>query len=269
MASDPGNGGSFFSRLETAHKLVALVSAVLAVWVTYLSIRTGQNQAQLNELEQRLESVKQERVWAKELYTSFDQIVSNEAEEQARIDRLAGLLALSQLTEHEDLRKQWVTLISEQARRYAEQRNRETQVEPDTRSEARDQAQLAQYEQLQKAANIAAVQIGPSWSNYDFDVFACPGKANHAIASRVLAQKRVDAQASGSWRLRAISPRSPLVQDKRPFAIVYDFEDELPLARNLVNLMGDKGEFQDQPFRLLRSVEKGTRWYVSVFVCGA
>jgi hypothetical protein len=246
-------GGSLLSRLDTFQKLVAIAGAIITGWGAYVTIHLG-------NIDSKLTNLKEERVWAKELYSQFDAIVSKEADEQARIDRLAGLLALSELSDEKQFRAQWGTLIRKQASRY-ESALLSRAPSPEVT------AQLQQYRALRQDAAASVVQANPVFSNYDFDIFWCPGEANRAAAQEIANLKKQDPSASGNWRLRPVKGGGSWIADKKPFSIVWDYEDEKPIAEALGDKIDGLKLIQGTALRRLRSTTLGTRWYLSVFVC--
>ncbi len=252
------------SRLDAFQKWVALGGALITAWGAYVTIQTTRNANDLRQIETRLTTLKEERLWAKELYSQFDAIVSIKADEQARIDRLAGLLALTELTDQSDLKAQWALLIKQQAGRYAAALS--AQASPGNAAVAE---QLQQYRQLQQDATATVRQAKPSWSNYDFDIFWCPGPANQAAAQAIVRLAGEDPDAKGSWRLKALRGDEPIIGNKRPLSIVWDHDDELPYAQALERRLKalDLPQLRGTDLRLLRASPKETRWYLSVFVC--
>jgi hypothetical protein len=158
MASDETSAGAARAanfKLGDLQQVVAVVAAILGVFATYQSTR---NSGRLGEIESRLSTQREERNWAKELYTQFDAIVSKDADEEARVDRLAGLLALTELTDQPRVKSQLKRLISQQAARYeAALAAKSSPENPKTA------VQLAQYVQLQATAgatNSRSVGVG-------------------------------------------------------------------------------------------------------------
>lgn len=264
-AAPPGSGGrSILPKLDSFQKVVALGGAIVTVWGAVVTVTTTRNASKLKEIESRLTTLKEERSWAKELYSQFDAIVSKEASEQARIDRLAGLLALADLSDQPELKEQWARLIREQVSRY--------QASLQAKSPAPNPqvaAQLQQYQQLREDAAAAVVEANPRYSNYDFDIFWCPGDDNRSVAEAIAALKKEDPDASGNWRLRAVSGREAWVSDKQSYSIVWDYEDERPIANALAARLQKLAPPQMAGVRLwrLQSTNPSTRWYLSVFVC--
>jgi hypothetical protein len=256
--------GSPLSRLDRFQKWVALGGAVITAWGAYVTVQTSRNANDLRQIEAKLTTLKEERLWAKELYSQFDAIVSGKADEQARIDRLAGLLALTELTDQRDLKAQWALLIKQQAGRYAAALTAHSAP-----GNAAIAEQIQQYRQLQQDATATVRQAKPSWSNYDFDIFWCPGAANQAAAEGIARLAKEDPNAKGNWRLKPLRGDEPVIGNKRPLSIIWDHDDELPyaqmLARRLKEL--DIAQLRGADLRLLRSSPQETRWYLSVFVC--
>lgn len=259
-----GAKGSMLSRLDTFQKWVALGGALITAWGAYVTIQTTRNANDLRQIETKLTTLREERLWAKELYAQFDAIVSNKADEQARIDRLAGLLALTELTDQRDLKAQWALLIKQQAGRYAAALSAQSPQETAAVAE-----QLQQYRQLQQDATATVQQAKPSWSNYDFDIFWCPGAANQAAAQAIARLAKEDPNAKGNWRLKPLRGNEPIIGNKRPLSIIWDHDDELPYAQTLARRLKELGipQLRGTELRLLRSSPRQTRWYLSVFVC--
>lgn len=148
------SGTGFLSRIAGFQKIIALVAAILGIYATFQSTR---NSTRLGDIETRLASLKEERIWAKELYTQFDAIVSKGADDQARVDRLAGLLALTELTDQPRVKSQLSLLIKQQAARY------EAALTAKSSPNAPGVAlQLQQYRQLQAAAGAAVEEAEPA-----------------------------------------------------------------------------------------------------------
>jgi hypothetical protein len=255
---------SLLPKLDGFQKVVALGGAIVTVWGAVVTVTTTRNAAKLREIESRLTTLKEERSWAKELYSQFDAIVSKDASEQARIDRLAGLLALADLSDQSELKKQWARLIREQVARY------ETALKAKSPSpNGQVAAQLEQYKQLREDAAASVVESSPRYSNYDFDIFWCPGDANRSTAEAIARLKEEDPNSSGNWRLRAVSGKEPWVADKQTYSIVWDYEDERPIATALTDRLQKLAPAPMAGIRLrrLQSTNPTTRWYLSVFVC--
>ena len=264
-ATQPKTAASLLGRLDTFQKVVAAAGAIITAWGAYVTIETNRNGDQLRAIESRLTGLKEERSWAKELYVQFDGIVSSkDATEQARIDRLAGLLALAQLTDQRDLKAQWALLIRQQAERYAEALSAKT---PD--KNATVDRQLQQYRELQQEATSTVTRAKPSWSNYDFDIFWCPGEANKTAAEVINKLKNEDPDAVGNWRLREAAPTSRLITGNGPYSVVWDYPDEEAIAHTLATRIRESGpaQMKDIQFRILESKRPGSRWYLSIYVC--
>lgn len=90
----------------------------MAAWGAYVMIQTNQNANALSNIQTQLSARKEERLWAKELYTQFDSTVSRSADDGARADRLAGLPALTELTDQPRLKSEMRRLIREQGAKY-------------------------------------------------------------------------------------------------------------------------------------------------------
>jgi hypothetical protein len=248
-------------KTGSIQRLITIGGGVIGLWGAAMTVVTAYNTSRLQNLENNLSQLKEERVWAKELYAQYDAIVTNEAQPQAQLDRLNGLLALAELTDQKPLKDQWSRLIKQQAARYGA---RVTETQPNNPA---TQALVQQFEQLERAASATAVQAKPVWSNYDFDIFWCPGAANQAAAEAIAKVKQEDPNAVGNWRVRQAS--KAWTADKAPYSIVWDYKDEEPIAHSLAARLQSQGpaEMQGAPLRILHSTRAGSRWYLSVFVC--
>lgn len=256
--------------LDGLNKFIATLAAVATLASVVMGVATAYTSNKLNELKEKVDRLQNERTYASQIYNKFDTIVTSDDDEQMRIDRLSGLLALTELVdqEHEALRKRLALMIQDQTGRYAETLEKQATANP--KQDAQANAQLAQLRQLGRQA--AAVSEQTRWSNYDFDVFWCASgpkaEASRKLASQIVALRSVDPTARGAWRSRSLGDAGARNLKASGYSIRYDYDDELPFANALLYAMRANGlSGSATPFKIDQARTKASRWYLSVFVC--
>ncbi|HEV2748319.1 MAG TPA: hypothetical protein VGW34_13605 [Allosphingosinicella sp.] len=264
MANDPRTSEAGSKKGDPVQRLITIGGGIIGLWGAAVTVITGYNTARLQSLENNLSQLREERVWAKELYSQYDSIVTKKDSPEAQLARLEALLALVELTDQENVKDLWGRLIKQQAGRHRQQVTDGAQT-GDRRAASLEQ----QFARLERAASATAAQAKPVWSNYDFDIFWCPGEGNKAAANAIAGLKTEDPGAVGNWRVRGIKRNSSIIGNKAPYSIVWDYPDEEPIADTLAKRLRalDLPHMKGTDLRILRSARVSTRWYLSVFVC--